>query len=197
MPDLNQATVDEAQSVVDISFFSPTQALPVIITPRDQSTDLIQWSEKNKPFIKANKEKYGAVLFRGFDIKSAEQFEQAIEATSSQSIEYHERTSPRDTVEGNVYTSTSHPKESEIFLHTEQSFNLNFPLHIYFNCHVASPTGGCTPLADTRKIFNRIPADIRETLIEKGYLYQRNFIENMYVSWQTSFQTQDKSEVEA
>ncbi|NQZ20708.1 MAG: TauD/TfdA family dioxygenase [Colwellia sp.] len=190
------STIREAESSVTISFISPEQSLPLVITAKDNSIDLIEWAEKNKPYITANKEKYGAVLFRGFDINSAEKFEKVIKSTSSQAIEYLERSSPRETVSGNVYTSTSQPKESDIFLHTEQSFNLSFPLNIYFNCHTVAQSGGCTPLADTRKIFQRIPEDIRNNLIAKSYLYQRNFMKFMSVSWQDCYQTEDKKHVE-
>lgn len=193
---LHASIIEEAERSVTTGFISPEQTLPLVITANDKDIDLVEWAEKNKSYIKANKEKYGAVLFRGFEINSAEKFEQVIKATSSQAIEYMERSSPRDSVSGNIYTSTSQPKESEIFLHTEQSFNLTFPLHIYFNCHIAAESGGCTPLADTRKIFNRIPQQMRDKLIAKSYLYQRNFMKYMYVSWENCYQTQDKQEVE-
>ncbi len=193
---LQASIVEQAERSVTPGFISPTQSLPLVLTAKDSNTDLVKWAEENKAYITANKEKYGAVLFRGFNVTSAEKFEQVIAATSSDAIKYMERSSPRDSVSGNIYTSTSQPKESEIFLHTEQSFNLTFPLHIYFNCHVAAESGGCTPLADTRKIYQRIPEPIRDKLIEKGYLYQRNFMKYMYVSWQNCYQTEDKQEVE-
>lgn len=181
---------------VSLSFISPQQSLPIVITANQDSLNLSQWAESNKALIKQCKEMFGAVLFRGFNVLNADDFEQAIDATSSQAIEYLERSSPRSTVSGNIYTSTSQPKESEIFLHTEQSFNLSFPLHIYFNCHKVAAAGGCTPLADTRKIYQRIPKKIRDKLIEKQYLYQRNFMKFMYLSWQECYQTESQQAVE-
>ncbi|KZN45931.1 TauD/TfdA family dioxygenase [Pseudoalteromonas luteoviolacea] len=179
------------------SFISPEQQLPIVLTARESTLDLIRFAKDNKAYINALKCQYGAVLFRGFNINSAQQFADVIESTSDTALAYTERSSPRDTVSGNIYTSTSQPKESEIFLHTEQSFNLTFPLNIYFNCHVEPSEGGCTPLADTRKIFNRIPPHIRQKFIDKNYLYQRNFMEYMYLSWQECFQTQVQSDVES
>ncbi len=193
---MNNFITEEAERSITTSFISPEQSLPLVITAKDTSINLVEWAEKNKRYITAKKEQYGAVLFRGFDVDTAEAFERVIEATSSKAIKYMERSSPRDAVSGNIYTSTSQPKEHEIFLHTEQSFNLTFPLHIYFNCHTAAESGGCTPLADTRKVFQRIPESIRNKFIEKGYLYQRNFMKYMYVSWQNCYQTEDKEQVE-
>lgn len=191
-----KSIVELSGDSVSLSFISPQQSLPLVITAKDHSLALSEWAKGNKPLIKQCKEVYGAILFRGFEVLDAEIFEQVIDSTSSQAIEYLERSSPRSTVSGNIYTSTSQPKESEIFLHTEQSFNLNFPLHIYFNCHITASEGGCTPLADTRKIYQRIPEALRDRFIQKQYLYQRNFMKYMYLSWQDCFQTDDKKVVE-
>ena len=181
---------------INIGFFSDEQTLPIVFESCDESIDLIQWLGNNKAFVRSQKEKYGAVLFRGFNVNSANQFEKVIKASSSPALKYMERSSPRDVIEGKIYTSTSHPKENEIFLHTEQSFNLTFPLHIYFNCHDVAESGGCTPLADTRKIYQRLPEATRDTFIKRHYQYVRNFMDDIYVSWQDCYQTNSKVEVE-
>jgi hypothetical protein len=47
-------------------------------------------------------------------------------------------------------------------------------MKIWFHCVTASPEGGETPIADSRAVYRRIPARIRE-LFEPGILYVRNF----------------------
>ena len=45
---------------------------------------------------------------------------------------YMERSSPRHEVADHVYTSTDHPPRHPIALHNEQSYNITWPLRIFF-----------------------------------------------------------------
>jgi alpha-ketoglutarate-dependent taurine dioxygenase len=78
----------------------------------------------------------------------------------------------------------------------EQSYNLVFPRHIFFCCARTAARGGATPLADTRRIYQRIDPAIRERFERQGYLYIRNFGGPFGLSWQAAFQTTDRAEVE-
>lgn len=197
MKDITSQFIQKKDADISIGFFSEEQRLPVVVTARNANVDAIAWSKDHRELIECLRDKYGAVLFRGFDVPSTEVFESFVEATSAKpASNYVERQLKRDAVDGNVFTSTIHPKQGEIFLHNEQSFNLAFPGTIYFSCRTAASKGGCTPLADVRKVYQRIPEDIRNKFIEKHYMYVRNFMKHMYVNWEWAFQSKDKKEVE-
>jgi hypothetical protein len=115
---------------------------------------------------------------------------------SEQPLSYNERSSPRSQVSGNIYTSTDYPPDKAIFLHNEQSYNITFPLRIFFFCLTAATCGGQTPIADSRKVYRRISPRIKDRFAELGYLYVRNFRDGVGLPWQTAFQTTDKSKVE-
>lgn len=182
---------------IECGFFSDTQVLPLVITSHDPKLDTFDWLESNYDELKTLQHRYGALLFRGFNVTSAADFEKFISTSSCAPLDtYLERQLKRDRVEGNVFTSTAHTKEGHIFMHNEQSFNLMFPKNIYFNCHTVADSGGATPLADTRKIFDRIPQELRERFINQGFLYRRNFMEHLYVNWPWAFQTESKDEAE-
>ncbi|USE71052.1 taurine catabolism dioxygenase TauD [Pseudoalteromonas maricaloris] len=185
------------QGSVTTSFFDQNKPLPLVITDTSNSISLIEWASNNSEVIKQCVFKYGAVLCRGFVVKSHKDFERYIRLTSAGALPYHERSSPRDQVEGNIYTSTSQRADQSIFLHNEQSYNLNFSRNIYFYCEVPAAVGGETPLADTRKILERIPEPLKLKLVEKGYQYQRNFSELFGLTWQEAYQTRDRNEVES
>lgn len=181
---------------VEASFFSETKPLPLVLTDTSHSLSLVQWAEQNSDLVRQCVLKYGAVLCRGFIVDGHKDFERFIELTSAGALPYLERSSPREQVEGNIYTSTSLRADQTIFLHNEQSYNLNFARNIYFYCEYPSAIGGETPLADTRKVLERIPEPLKFKLIDKGYLYQRNFSAYLGLTWQEAYQTQDPQEVE-
>lgn len=172
-------------------------SLPLLLTPAIADLNLSSWAEANRALIDSLLDQHGALLFRGFGLKSAEDLAQFIKASSGEPpLEYHERSSPRSTVSGNVYTSTDYPADQSIVLHNESSYRLTFPTRIYFHCVIPAHTGGETPLANSRGVLRRIPETIRERFMEKQVLYVRNYGDGFGVSWQTAYQTEDKTEVE-
>ena len=183
-------------SLIKTTLFN-NNPLPLIVEPALPDVDLVAWADKNRTWINTQLYKHGGVLFRGFGIDSAEKFAHFVPAVSSGALQYTERSSPRSQVKGNVYTSTSHPSDQSIYLHNEQSYNLNFPLKIIFCCLVAPQTGGQTPIADTRKVYQHITPSVRERFLEQGYMYVRNFGSGFGLSWQEAFQTDERTAVEA
>lgn len=183
-------------SLVETGYFNEGQRLPLIVRPLDDSVNLISWARNNRQLIEVELASHGAILFRDFNITSSGQFEDFIKASSGQTIEYHERSSPRSLVSGRIYTSTDYPPEHGIFLHNEQSYNLSFPTRIYFFCVVAPADRGQTPLCDTRNVFNRLSRGLRDQFIQKHYMYVRNFGDSFGLTWQAAFQTSDKLAVQ-
>lgn len=173
------------------------RGLPVVARPALAGVDVVEWTRRHLPLLLGQLHAHGAVLLRGFEITSAAAFERLGAVVAGEALPYTERSSPRSQVSGNVYTSTDHPPAERIFLHNEQSYNLTFPLRLFFACLTPAAEGGATPLADTRRVYQRIPHAIRARFIEQGYLYVRNFDARFGVPWQVAFQTESRSEVEA
>jgi alpha-ketoglutarate-dependent taurine dioxygenase len=172
------------------------QQLPLVIQPNTGNLDLLEWAGANRAYLESELGKYGAILFRGFKLNSIPEFEGFVRAVSGEALEYNERSSPRSQISGRIYTSTDHPSDKQIFLHNEQSYNLVFPMKLFFFCVEAAKEGGATPIADTRKVFERIPGDTRERFMKRKYLYMRNFRDGWGLSWQEAFQTSQKADVE-
>jgi alpha-ketoglutarate-dependent taurine dioxygenase len=174
----------------------PPGLLPLAVSPAQVKVSLTSWAENNRDFIESNLLKHGAILFRGFDVRSAADFESFVCALCGEPMHYRERSSPRSQVQGNIYTSTDYPQNQRIFPHNEHSYSHTWPMKLFFYCEVAPRVGGQTPLADTRKVLDRIGPEIVERFIKKRYTYVRNFGEGIGLPWQTVFQTADKSAVE-
>lgn len=184
------------QSLVRESSFTPEQKVPMVLGPSAPGVDLLAWARESRGFIERNLLDRGGILFRGFGLQSPATFEAFIKIVSGEAMEYHERSSPRSPVAGNIYTSTEHPPDQPIFLHNENSYAGAWPLKIFFCCVTVAKQGGETPICDVRRVYQRIPADVRERFERKGVMYVRNFSDHIGLSWKTVFQTEDRAKVE-
>lgn len=145
---------------------------------------LCRWIDSNSARLAGDLLKQGAVLFRGFKVREPEDFEQVIKAVAkfgydgspveSCAMEYIAGQAPRHKVSGQVYTSTSAPAFLRIPLHSEMSYLREYPRRILFFCRQPARIGGETPIADTRRIYEGLPARVRQRFQEKGVIYVRH-----------------------
>ncbi|MGB7440980.1 MAG: TauD/TfdA family dioxygenase [Coleofasciculaceae cyanobacterium] len=183
--------------LVKTELFQDKFPLPLIIKPAVDNIDLASWVANNKIFIQTKLLDHGGILFRDFSINSVTKLEDFITAISGNLLEYSYRSTPRSQISGNLYTSTEYPAEQFIPLHNEMAYSSSWPMKIWFFCVKAAEEGGETPIADSRKVFQRINPKIREQFINKKIMYVRNYAEGLDLQWENVFQTNKKSEVEA
>ncbi|MFD5111239.1 TauD/TfdA family dioxygenase [Streptomyces sp. NPDC058391] len=140
----------------------------------------------------------GALLLRGFGVGGVDGFDGVVRAYSgTPPLAYAERSSPRSTIKGQVYTSTDYPQNEEIFLHNENSYQAVWPRTLYFYCVEPPATRGATPLADIRQVLGAIDPQVREEFERRGWQVVRNFHAGFGVPWQEAFNTSDKDAVVA
>lgn len=168
---------------------------PLVVEPTVEGLDLITWAGNNRDFTETHLPRHGALLFRNFNAPDIDQFNQFITATSREPMDYHEGASPRTQISGNIYTSTEYPADQPIFLHNELSYRHTFPLKIFFCCMTPATENGATPIADVRKIYQRIDPAVRERFAKKGWMLVRNFGDGFGLSWQKVFHTTDQADV--
>lgn len=169
---------------------------PQVMRPAIGGVSPAPWVRANQAFIESCLLEHGAILFRGLNINSAEALQELITTVSEEPFEYRERSSPRHLVGGRIYTSTDYPADQSIFLHNENSYAHTWPLKIFFCCVKPPEQGGHTPLADVRRVLSRIEPGVRKRFKQKGIMYLRNFSPLIGLSWQTVFQTTDRTAVE-
>lgn len=171
------------------------EALPLIIRP-GSSISLVEWVDQNRDELNARLLKHGGILFRGFAVESADEFEQTIETLSGKLIDYTYRSTPRTIVSGKIYTSTEYPPHQTIPLHNENSYTRIWPMKIWFFSRICATTGGETPIANSRRVYRHIAPAVRERFERKGVMYVRNYGSGFDLPWQEVFQTNDKADVE-
>jgi len=161
------------------------------------NSKLGDWMAAHRDPILARLEQQGVVLLRDLDIMSTGQFATLAAALFGDSLlSYSNRSTPRTELKGRVYTSTEYPKEESIPQHNENSYSHEWPMKIAFLCLIAADRGGATPVADSRAVYRRIPAGIREKFQRKGVMYVRHY-SSVGLPWQEVFQVQTRGEVDA
>jgi alpha-ketoglutarate-dependent taurine dioxygenase len=167
-----------------------------VIEPAREDIDAVAWATAQREPIRELVLRHGGILFRGFTGGSLEAFRNFIAAVSGEPLSYMEGSSPRHEVADRVYTSTDYPAHQRIPLHNELSYSQSWPLLIFFHCVVPPASGGATPVADCRNVYQRISPALRKRLEERDYLYVRHFDADIGLGWRQAFQTDDRSDVE-
>lgn len=192
-----QAVSISQHDLVKSGALLPDQPLPLLIQPAVDGVDLHQWASSNREQIEAHLLNYGGVLFRGFNIKTVDAFEQLMIALAGDLLEYSYRSTPRTQVSGRIYTSTEYPADQWIPMHNEMAYTNSWPMKIGFFSVIPAQQGGETPIADSRKVYERIDPAVRERLARTGVMYVRNYGKGIDLPWQDVFQTDNKADVEA
>lgn len=172
-------------------------SFPFVMRPNVADLNLAAWADSNRDFLRAQLLRHGAILFRGFKVEGVGHFRQFARAISPDLLDYAERAAPRTEVSEGVYTSTEFPADQRIPLHHEMSYSHNWPTKLWFYCVRAAAEGGCTPVADDRKVFGLIDPQIKERFMRKKVMYVRNYGEGVDLTWQEAFQTTDRAAVES
>lgn len=153
------------------------------VFPRVVANDAIDSIEGCRAFIKDNQQEIetalkasGAILFRGFPVKDAEDFDAFSDAFGYPNFTYQESLSNavRINFTERVFTANEAPKDVDIFLHNEMAQTPISPSKLFFFCKSAAEEGGETPLCRTDLLFDlfhsKMP-EAAEAFITKGLKY--------------------------
>lgn len=171
------------------------KTVPLLIRPGAAGVDLEAWIKGNGAAVEAGLFKHGAILFRGFDVKSVEEFEKCARAISPELFGEYGDLPPEQSGTA-IYQSTPYPPHKTILFHNEASHTPRWPMKQWFFCVEPAREGGETPIADCRRVYEALPARVVERFSQKGLMYVRNFTVGLDVSWQQFYKTEDRSVVE-
>lgn len=191
-----------------------SEKLPLVVSPADPKMTLqafLDWAKAHQAQLKRLMFQHGALLLRGFPILHANDFAATLEAVTGRTgASYKSGEGSRDLVRQGVYTSTKAPDWFHIPLHNELACT-DKPLEfISFYCSVPPKTGtGQTLLGDSKRVAEAIKKEIPQlwNALEgktikhisrhppEGSFFRR--VNQTHRTWQESFETKDKKEVEA
>ncbi|KAI8903334.1 hypothetical protein EDD86DRAFT_250433 [Gorgonomyces haynaldii] len=146
---------------------------PMVMTPNAPKTakEAVEWAKRNQASLAQELKKQGAILFRGFQLKSAEDFSDFVEALGAEPLPYIGGAAPRYTVYKDVHTTNESPPDQPIPFHLP-----SYPEHIFFFCHVAPTQGGETPLVRSDILYERVnkqAPEFTQKLESEGVVYTR------------------------
>lgn len=184
-----------------INWQSDPTALPLLGTVQEKPAgngQIHSWLLDNRDRINELLLVHGAILFRGLGVASAQEFQDIAGIFCHKFGDYVGGNSPRTRVTSHVFTSTEYPKEERISMHNEASYLKQIPRTILFCCLEPAANGGQTPLADCRRVLNRIDSQTRDRFNRFGVRYVNNLNggAGLGKSWMQAYCTTDREEVE-
>ncbi len=121
-------------------------------------------------------EQIGAVLFRGFNIDTAEKLDAVVTAYGEPGFTYEKSMSNavRVNLTPRVFTANEAPANVSIYLHHEMAQTPLYPSKLFFGCLIAAESGGATPICRSDHVLDRLKSEQPELVKafrEKGVIY--------------------------
>lgn len=181
--------------MTDSELWKPLEISPSDIGAQPGADGLLAWLSAQD--VGGLLVEHKALVFRGFGIAPAT-LNPVIDTLLPNRLAYVHGNSPRTKVGDNLYTSTDYPPEFTISMHNEMSYAARWPARLIFFCQQAPTRGGATPVVDGRLWLDAIRPEVREAFAG-GVRYVQNLHGGLGLgkSWQATFETDDREEVEA
>jgi alpha-ketoglutarate-dependent taurine dioxygenase len=187
------------------------QPFPLVRQCRRAGADLLgacEWLTAGRDELLRQVASAGAILFRGFPVRTAEEFDTFVAAFGLRNFPYDQSLSNAVRINRTprVFTANEAPPSVKIFLHHEMAQTPIYPSHLFFFCEQAATTGGQTPLCRSDVLWQRLvesyPAFARDCET-KGLRYtnvmpsENDPQSGMGRSWQCTLRATTRSQAEA
>lgn len=125
--------------------------------------ELEAWLESNRDVMRSYLDEHGAMVFRGFGVSTALDFERVGLAFNPNLTDRYPGGAPRSKLADHVWTASETPQHMPISSHTELSYLPPIrPKDILFCCTEVADTGGETPIARMDHIKSKLPARLQK-----------------------------------
>ncbi len=152
--------LDTENLAVDGQQFHP-EAFPLVYSLRSAGAsiaDVASWISKESPKLLDKLSTHGALLFRGFPVADANEFDAFIRSFNLASFTYEESLSNAVRVNRTelVFTANEAPPDVSIFLHHEMAQTPLFPSRLFFFCEYAPDEAGQTPICRSDVLLQQL-----------------------------------------
>lgn len=180
--------------------FPSDNTLPAVIESDGERSlnALCEWIVAERGQLDQKLLTHGALLFRGFDVSGASDFERVALAVDPN---LRDRLPLDDGLRRfrtrHVYDGADYQQKFSRFEHLPFHYEDNYypvpPSKIMFHCTKPAPSGGETVIVDGRRVYNSIPLETRQAL-EGTIRTERRFIERPVLF--ENARTKDVSDIE-
>ncbi|MBC8356103.1 MAG: TauD/TfdA family dioxygenase [Planctomycetes bacterium] len=191
--------------------FYAGKPFPLVVacqTPDVSLESTSAWIENHRDRLEDQLAKHGAILFRGFPLATAQDFDAFIAAFDYPHFPYKDSLSNavRTNFTDRVFSANEAPSDVTIFLHHEMAQTPIYPSKLLFFCEQAAETGGATPLCRSDVLYEQLAAQCPKFLQvceEKGLCYTNVMpsvddpASGMGRSWQSTFRRETREEAES
>ncbi|WP_406695953.1 TauD/TfdA family dioxygenase [Singulisphaera sp. Ch08] len=165
------------------------------------------WIGANREEFCDQAHRHGAVLFRGFPLTTADDFDRFVAAFGFENFPYEDSLSNAVRVNRTprVFTANEAPPTVEIFLHHEMAQTPFYPSRLFFFCEQPAEQGGATPLCRSDLLWSRLVErcpEFTRDCVEKGLNYSNVMPSSndpnsgMGRSWQSTLRATNREEAE-
>ncbi|KAK1299730.1 Clavaminate synthase-like protein [Acorus calamus] len=179
---------------------------PKTLFPSNKGEDLASAVAKERNHLSEVVKEHGAILFRGFDVGSAEDFSRVVEAFGWDEMGYIGATT-RLKMADRVFTANEAPIDQFINFHHEMALMKEFPSKIFFYCFEPAPVGGETSIVPSHVIVEKMEEQmpkVMEKLTDVGLILCVSTAKDededsgqvISKTWKWLFKTDDKFEAE-
>ena len=182
---------------------------PLVLACRAPTTldGATSWIVENRHQLCDRAALHGAILFRGFPLTSAEEFDRFITAFDLPNFPYEDSLSNAVRVikTPRVFTANEAPPTVTIFLHHEMAQTPLYPGKLFFFCEQPADSGGATPLCRSDVLWDRLRAEcpgFARDCESKGLKYsnvmpsQNDLTSGMGRSWQSTLRASTPEQAE-
>jgi alpha-ketoglutarate-dependent taurine dioxygenase len=172
----------------------PQRRTPILIEPA-VTTNIAEFAQENSAMLQERMLEAGALLLRGFAVRSVEDFDSFVTVVTSKRMDYVYGSTPRTALGNRIFSATEYPAAQEIPLHTENSYQRSWPLKLALCCLRPAASGGETPIADLRRVSAALGAGLMDKFERLGVRYVRHYRPFVDVPWQQVFRTDNRLDV--
>ncbi|CAN0878128.1 Clavaminate synthase-like protein At3g21360 [Linum grandiflorum] len=185
--------------------FPNSPPFPAVLTPSPSSssslTNFTSAIKSETQYLESLLHESGAILFRGFPLSTASDFNQFVESLGFPDCSYVGGSASRTRVVGRVFTANESPPDQQIPFHHELAHVRDPPTKLIFFCEEEPRSGGETPVVLSHLVYERMTEEFPEfvkKLEDEGQIGIRFLGADDDVSsaigrgWKSTFSTDDK-----
>lgn len=183
---------------------------PLVYACSDANVSLEEacdWATANKERLLDEASRYGTILFRGFGLTTAEDFDAFVTAFGLPAFTYEDSLSNAVRINRTprVFTANEAPPTVQIFFHHEMAQTPFYPTRLFFFCEKPADKGGATPICRSDWVWERLVKEcpaFAEDVAQKGLQYsnvmpgENDPNSGMGRSWQSTLRSTSREAAE-